>query len=184
MKKNYAQCTFRNLSEIWFFRTFLGHFLTISLFLSHFVAENCVFLEFSAQNVPRNPPDPSPGVPDPISKIFILVPKSPSKSPKTYLHPRNRSRPLCSGMFSEVWFLVKMSADNVISQIFDIFSPDFSLFSAQLTLFRPKKLNWFEKRLNSCEKKSKNCKIILSADVFTTKQNLAKYSTVQLNQFT
>ena len=40
------------------------------------------------------------------------------------------------------------------------------------------KVNWVEKRLKSCEKKSKICQIILSGDVFTTKQNLGKHSTV------
>ena len=51
-------------------------------------------------------------------------------------------------------------------------------FKTQLTLFRPKNSIGFEKRLNSCEKMSKICKIILSADVFTSKQNLGKHSTV------
>ena len=37
------------------------------------------------------------------------------------------------------------------------------------------KLNWIEKRLNSCEKMSKICKIMLSADVFTTKQNVVRH---------
>ena len=36
------------------------------------------------------------------------------------------------------------------------------------------KVNWVEKRLNSCEKMSKNCEIILSADIFTSKQNLGR----------
>ena len=62
--------------------------------------------------------------------------------------------------FTRFCFVVKTSADNVILQIFDIFSHDFSLFSTQLTLFRPKNSNWFEQRLNSCEKMSKICKII------------------------
>ena len=44
------------------------------------------------------------------------------------------------------------------------------------------KVNWVEKRLKSCEKTSKFCKIILLADVFTTKQNLKKHSTVQFWQ--
>ena len=40
------------------------------------------------------------------------------------------------GMFPEVWVIVKTSADNVISQIFDIFTNELSLFSNQLTLLR------------------------------------------------
>ena len=43
--------------------------------------------------------------------------------------------------FPSFCFVVKTSADKVISHIFDIFdifSHDFSLFSTQLTLFRPK----------------------------------------------
>ena len=67
----------------------------------------------------------------------------------------------------------------MILQIFDVFSHDFRLFSTQLTLFRPKNSIGLKKRLSSCEKMSKNSKIILSADVFTTKQNIAKHSTVQ-----
>ena len=41
------------------------------------------------------------------------------------------------------------------------------------------KVNWVEKGLISCEKMSKICKITLSADVFTTKQNLGKHFTVE-----
>ena len=67
---------------------------------------------------------------------------------------------------------------TLILQIFDIILHDFSLFSTQLTLFRPKNSIGLKKRLNSCEKMSKICKITLSADVFKTKQNLAKHSTV------
>ena len=37
--------------------------------------------------------------------------------------------------------------------------------------------------LNSCEKMSKICQIILLADVFKTKENLAKYSTAVLIRF-
>ena len=44
-------------------------------------------------------------------------------------------------------------------------------FQANLGL---NKVNWVEKRLKSCEKMSKIGKIIVSADVFTTKQNLEK----------
>ena len=80
--------------------------------------------------------------------------------------------------FARFCFVVKTSADKMILQICDIFSYDFSLFSIQLTLFRPKNSIGFKKRQNSYEKMSKICKIILSADVFTTKQNLGKHSTV------
>ena len=81
--------------------------------------------------------------------------------------------------FHRFCIVVKTSPDKMISQIFDIFSHEFGLFSTQLTLFRPKNSFGLQKSPNSCEKMSKFSKIILSAEVFTTKQNLAKHSTVQ-----
>ena len=79
--------------------------------------------------------------------------------------------------------VVKTSADNVISQILDIFSHELGLFSTQLTLFRPKNSIGLKKRLKSYEKLPKICQIILSADVFTSKQNLTKHSTVPPGNF-
>ena len=61
--------------------------------------------------------------------------------------------------FPRFCFVVKRSADNMISQIFDIFSHDFSLFSTQLTLFRSKssiglKKDWIHVR--KCQKFAKS----------------------------
>ena len=69
--------TFRKFD---FFGSFLGHFLTISLFLSHFVAENCVFLEFFWCNwqkifgskCTQEPPGPIPVDPRPHFQNFYL----------------------------------------------------------------------------------------------------------------
>ena len=52
-------------------------------------------------------------------------------------------------------------------------------FLKPIEFLGPNKVNLVEKRLKSCEKMSKICKIILTADVFTTKQNLGKHSTVR-----
>ena len=63
-------------------------------------------------------------------------------------------------------FVAKTSADNVILQIFDIFSHDFSLFSTRLTLFRHKnsiglKKDWIHVR--KCQKCSKSsCRLMFS----------------------
>ena len=83
-----------------------------------------------------------------------------------------------SGMFPEVLF----RCENIDRQ------RDFAYFWHFLTwiqsFLKPieflglRKVNWVEKRLQSCEKMSKICEIILSADVFTRKQNHEKHSTV------
>ena len=73
---------------------------------------------------------------------------------------------------------MKTSADKVILQIFDIFLHEFSLFFKPIEFFGLNKVNWVEKRLKSCEKMSKICKNTLSADVFRTKLDLRKHSTV------
>ena len=69
---------------------------------------------------------------------------------------------------STFWFVVKTSANNMISQIFDLFSHDSSLFQPNT----PFKVNWVEKILNSCEKRSKTGKIMLSAYVFLKHRNI------------
>ena len=61
--------------------------------------------------------------------------------------------------FRRFCFVEKRSTDNVIWQIFDIFSHEFSLFSTQLTLFRPKnstgsKKDWIHVR--KCQKLTKS----------------------------
>ena len=80
-----------------------------------------------------------------------------------------------SGMFRKVLF----PSENVDRQ------RDFTHFYQWIeSFFNPieflglNKVNWVEKSPNSCKKMSKICKITLSADVFTTKQNLGKPSTV------
>ena len=70
--------------------------------------------------------------------------------------------------------LVNLSADTVISQGFDIFIDELSLFSTQLRYFDFVKSIGLKKRLNSTGKMSKICKILLSADVFTTHQNVGR----------
>ena len=74
---------------------------------------------------------------------------------------------------------MKTSADNKISQIFDIFANKLSLFSTQLSFYALIKSIGMQKILNSLVKMLKICKITLSADVFTTKENLGKHSTVR-----
>ncbi len=80
--------------------------------------------------------------------------------------------------FLRFCFVVKTSADNVISQIFYIFTNELSLFFNSIEYLCLNKVNWVEKRLNSSVKMSKIYKITLSVDVFTMKQNLGKHSTV------
>ena len=75
-------------------------------------------------------------------------------------------------------FVVKTSADKMILPIFDIFSHESSLFFKPIEFLGLNKVNGIEKRQKSCKKMSKICQITLSADVFTTGQNLAKHSTV------
>ena len=53
-------------------------------------------------------------------------------------------------------------------------------FFNSVDLIKPYKLNWVDKRLNSSVKMWKICQITLSADVFTTKHNLRKHSTVEV----
>ena len=59
------------------------------------------------------------------------------------------------------------------------FTNKLSHSSSQLSLYTLIKSIGLKIRLNSLVKMSKTCKITLSADVFTTKQNLRKHSTVQ-----
>ena len=80
-------------------------------------------------------------------------------------------------VFLRCSFDVKTSADKMICK-FLTFSCMNSVFFQTNWVYRPKKVNWVKKKLNLCKKLSKICKIILSADVFTAKQNLRKHSTV------
>ena len=50
----------------------------------------------------------------------------------------------------------------------------FQLFIKPIEFLGLNKVNWVVKSLKSCEKMSKNCEITLSADVFTTIENLGK----------
>ena len=84
--------------------------------------------------------------------------------------------------FARFCFVKKTSADKMILQIFAIFSHEFSRFSNPIEFLGLSKVNWVEKRLKSDLKMSKICEIILSTDIFTTKQNLRKHSTVHWHQ--
>ena len=97
--------------------------------------------------------------------------------PKAGKVPKWRTA-LHSGMFCKVLF----HCENVGRQ--DDLANFWHFFTWIQAFFNPieflglKKVNWVEKRLKSCEKMSKLSKIILSADVFLTKQNHGKHSTV------
>ena len=71
-------------------------------------------------------------------------------------------------------FVVKTSADNVILQIFDIFSHELSLFSTQLSFYALTKSIRLIKRLNSLVKMWKICKISLSAEVLFSCENIGR----------
>ena len=57
---------------------------------------------------------------------------------KDWIHVRKCRNFANSSCRPRFYFVVKTSADNMIWQIFDIFSHEFNRYSSQLTLFRPK----------------------------------------------
>ena len=101
------------------------------------------------------------------------------KSWKKVLNLTKFSSLLHSGMFPKVLYRCENIGRQDESGNFWHFLKWIQSFFKPIEFLGLNKVNWVEKRLNSYEKMSKISKIILSADVFTTKQNLDKHSNVQ-----
>ena len=80
--------------------------------------------------------------------------------------------------FLRFCFVVKMSADNVILQIFDIFSHEWSLFSTQLSFYAFIKSTELKKDSIHWWKCQKFAKSRYRPTFSQRKQNLRKHSTV------